>query len=103
MPKKPKGFGKFDALMRKLVKVPAEAVMTNEQKRLLNEAHGTPEQFAIAVNAAADDLMCTTAEAEAAIERYRRDWAEAWPDEADSAKAKDRNERPSCPSDRYPW
>jgi hypothetical protein len=32
--KKPKGFGKFDQLMRKLVKVPAEAVMSNEQKRL---------------------------------------------------------------------
>lgn len=28
--KKPKGFGKFDALMRKLVKVPAEAVKADQ-------------------------------------------------------------------------
>lgn len=28
MPKQPKGFGKFDALMRKLVKVPPDALDT---------------------------------------------------------------------------
>jgi hypothetical protein len=63
------------ARVRQLLK-PAEAIMTDEQKRL-KAVHGTPEQFAVAVNAAADDLMITTAEAQTGIEQYRREWTEA--------------------------
>ena len=50
--------------------------MTEKQKQL-KEAHGTPAQFAEAANRAADQLMITTAECEAGIERYLREWEEA--------------------------
>lgn len=75
-PKKPPGFEKFDSLMQKLAKVPLEAVLTDAQKELKRK-HGTPEQFAAACNAAVGDLMVTPAEAQAAIETYCREWAEA--------------------------
>lgn len=73
---KPKGFGNFDTLMRKLVKVQPEELMSNEQKRLKQE-HGTPEQFAIACQNAVADGMISPAECEAAIDKYCREWAEA--------------------------
>lgn len=50
--------------------------MSNKQKQLA-QAHGTPDQFAAACNRAADSLMITTAECEAAIEKYRREWEQA--------------------------
>jgi hypothetical protein len=40
----------------------------------LTAAHGTPDQFAEAVNKAADQLFCTTDEANAAIAKYREEW-----------------------------
>jgi hypothetical protein len=49
MPDRPPVSGKFDALMRKLIKVPLEDV-------------GTPAEFTEACNRAADNLMITTAE-----------------------------------------
>lgn len=43
----------------------------------MRSVHGTPSEFAEAVNNAADDLFCTTSEAEEAIRKYRAEWAEA--------------------------
>lgn len=48
--------------------------MTQEK---LKAAHGTPEEFAAACNAAADQCMITTSECEAGVEKYRREWQEA--------------------------
>lgn len=47
--------------------------LTDAQKSL-KQKHGTPEAFAEACNLAA---ATTTADCEAAIEKYRREWAEA--------------------------
>ena len=43
----------------------------------LQAAHGTPEQFAEAVDKAYRDLMVTQDEAVAAIIKYRQEWASA--------------------------
>jgi hypothetical protein len=40
-------------------------------REVMERRHGTIQDFERAVNKAADDLWVTTAEAEAAIERYR--------------------------------
>lgn len=50
--------------------------MTEKQKELY-EKHGTPDDFADAVNIAADRLMVTTEEANAAIYKYRQEWTAA--------------------------
>lgn len=49
----------------------------SEAQKDMRRKHGTPEQFAMAVNLAADRLMVTTAEAEASIDKYDREWEEA--------------------------
>jgi hypothetical protein len=46
--------------------------MTKEE---MQGRHGTPAEFEVAVHRAADHLMITMAEAESAIEKYRREWA----------------------------
>ncbi len=43
----------------------------------LRAEHGTPDEFAAVVNQAADDLFCTTEEANAAIAKYRVEYAVA--------------------------
>ncbi len=48
--------------------------MTKEE---LRAKHGTPDDFAAAVNQAADDLFCTTDEANAAITKYRAEYEAA--------------------------
>lgn len=40
----------------------------------LTKRHGTPRGFAAACNQAADDLYITTAECDAAVEKYQREW-----------------------------
>jgi hypothetical protein len=49
------------------------ASMTAAQAELAKK-HGTPEEFARACNDAADQLMATTAEANAAILKYQQEW-----------------------------
>ena len=43
----------------------------------MRRVSGTPAEFAEAVDRAADQLWITTEEAEAAKEKYRREWEEA--------------------------
>jgi hypothetical protein len=45
---------------------------------------GTPEEFAVAVWTACDDLFCTPAEAKQAIEKYSKEYALAQPDSQQS-------------------
>ena len=48
-----------------------------EAQKAMAAKSGTPDEFAVGVNRAADDLYCTSAEADAAISKYRREWVEA--------------------------
>lgn len=41
----------------------------------MQKEHGTPEEYVVAVWRACDQLMITTAEAEAAVNKYMREWA----------------------------
>jgi hypothetical protein len=43
----------------------------------LKKKHGTPREFEAGCNLAADDLMITTAECDAAVRKYRDEWEEA--------------------------
>lgn len=46
-------------------------------KSEMRATHGTPREFAEAANRAADQVMCTTAECNAAIKRYESLYEEA--------------------------
>ena len=50
--------------------------ITDEQRELAAR-HGTPREFAAACNRAADTLYITTAECQAAVTSYSRQWDEA--------------------------
>jgi hypothetical protein len=53
-------------------------IVTDRQKELA-EKHGTPEQFEKAIWKAWEDVFITANEANAAIQKYRAEWAcAAW-------------------------
>jgi hypothetical protein len=62
----------------------------------LEKAHGTPDEFAAACNRAADQLAITTAECNAAIAKYRREWDEAGKPVVDVVIESDGDSTPRC-------